>query len=65
MPLSKTLTASSGEYLVAAHPCMKGVVASLILKDYPGVGIFAYNPATGKQATVQMKTTRVSSTQGY
>lgn len=45
--LSKNLTASSSEYFVAGHLCMNGIVASLTLKKYPGVDIFAYNPATG------------------
>jgi len=65
MSLSKTLTALSGEYLVAAHLCMQGIVASLTLKNYPGVDIFAFNPATEKNSTIQVKTTRVSRSQGY
>lgn len=65
MSLSKTLTALSGEYFVAGHLCTQGIVASLTLKNYPGVDIFAYNPVTGKHATIQVKTTRVSRSQGY
>ncbi len=65
MSLSKTLVALSGEYLVAAHLCMRGIVASLTLKNYPGVDIFAYNPDTGKSITVQVKTTRVHRSSGY
>lgn len=63
--LSKNLTALSGEYFVAAHLSMNGIVASLTLKNYPGVDIFAYNPANGKHAAVQVKTTRVAKSSGY
>lgn len=63
--LSKNLTALSGEYFVAGHLCMNGIVASLTLKNYPGVDIFAYNPANGKHAAVQVKTTRVAKSAGY
>ena len=63
--LSKNLTALSGEYFVAGHLCMNGIVASLTLKNYPGVDIFAYNPANGKHTAVQVKTTRVARSSGY
>jgi len=63
--LSKNLTALSGEYFVAGHLCMSGIVASLTLKNYPGVDIFAYNPANGKRAAIQVKTTRVPRSSGY
>lgn len=65
MSLSKTLVALSGEYLVAAHLCMQGIVASLTLKNYPGIDIFAYNPDTGKNIAIQVKTTRVHRSSGY
>ncbi len=63
--LSKNLTALSGEYFVAGSLCMNGIVASLTLKNYPGVDIFAYNPANGKHTAVQVKTTRVARSSGY
>ena len=63
--LSKNLTALSGEYFVAGHLCMNGTVASLALKNYPGVDIFAYNPANGKHTAIQVKTTRVAKSSGY
>jgi hypothetical protein len=63
--LSKNLIALSGEYFVAAYLCMNGVVASLTLKNYPGVDIFAFNPTNGKHGTIQVKTTRVAKSSGY
>ena len=57
--LSKTLTALAGEFLVAGHICLQGYVASLTLKNYPGVDIFALNPRTNKQVTIQVKTARL------
>lgn len=63
--LSKNLTALSGEYFVAAHLSMNGIVASLTLKNYPGVDIFAYNPANEKRTAIQVKTTRVAKSAGY
>ena len=35
---------------------MRGYVASLTLKNYPGVDIFALNPRNNKQVAVQVKT---------
>ena len=63
--LSKNLTALSGEYFVAGHLCMNGIVASLTLKNYPGVDIFAYNPANRNHTAIQVKTTRVARSSGY
>ena len=59
--LNKTLTALAGEFLVAAQLCMRGFVASLTLKNYPGVDIFVLNPTNGKQTSVQVKTILVGS----
>lgn len=56
--LNKNLLALAGEYHVASQLCLKGYVASLTLKNYPGVDIFCLNPANGRQAAVQVKTTR-------
>jgi hypothetical protein len=58
--LGKTLTALAGEFLVAGQLCLRGYVASLTLKNYPGVDIFALNPRTNKQVAIQVKATRVS-----
>jgi len=63
--LSRNLIALSGEYFVAAHLCMNGIVGSLTLKNYPGVDIFAYNPVNGKHTAIQVKTTRVAKSSGY
>jgi hypothetical protein len=56
--LEKTLTALAGEFLVAGHLCLKGFVASLTLKNYPGVDIFCLNPGNRKQVAIQVKTAR-------
>lgn len=65
MSLSKSLIALSGEYFVAAELCRRGIVASLTLKNYPGIDIFVYNPETRKHGTVQVKTTQVHRSSGY
>lgn len=56
--LDKTITALAGEFFVAGQLCLQGYVASLTLKNYPGVDIFCLNPKNGKQAAVQVKTKR-------
>jgi hypothetical protein len=38
---------------------MRGYVASLTLKNYPGVDIFALNPSTDRQVAVQVKAIRI------
>ena len=58
--LSKTLVGLAGEFLVAGQLCLRGYVASLTLKNYPGVDIFALNPRTSKQVAIQVKTIKVS-----
>ncbi len=54
--LDKTLVGLAGEFLVAGHLCLKGYVASLTLKNYPGVDIFCLNPRNGRQVAIQVKT---------
>ena len=56
--LDKTITALAGEFLVAGQLCLRGYVASLTLKNYPGVDIFCFDPKTQQQVTVQVKTKR-------
>jgi hypothetical protein len=56
--IEKLLTGLAGEFLVAGQLCLKGYVASLTLKNYPGVDIFCLNPKTGKQVAIQVKTKR-------
>mgnify|MGYP003879722177 FL=1 len=56
--MDKLLTGLAGEFLVAGHLCLRGYVASLTLKNYPGVDIFCLNPANGKQVAIQVKTLR-------
>jgi hypothetical protein len=56
--LDKTLIALAGEFLVAGQLCLKGYVASLTLKNYPGVDIFCLNPTSDRQVAIQVKTKR-------
>lgn len=53
--LAKILTSLAGEHLVAGQLCMRGYVASMTLKNYPGVDIFVLNPHTRRQTHVQVK----------
>ena len=46
---------------MASQLCLRGYVASLTLKNYPGVDVFAYNPNNEKQVAVQVK----ASTDGW
>lgn len=55
--MDKLLIGLAGEYFVAGMLNMKGYVASLTLKNYPSVDIFALNPNTGKTINLQVKTT--------
>ena len=57
--LDKTLTALAGEFLVAGQICLRGYVASLTLKNYPGVDIFALNPRSNAQVAVQVKAAKI------
>jgi GrpB-like predicted nucleotidyltransferase (UPF0157 family) len=52
----KTLTALAGEYLTAARLCLMGYMAVPTFKNFPGVDILAYNIATGRQFSLQVKT---------
>ena len=61
--LNKTLTALAGEFLVAGQLCLRGYVASLTLKNYPDVDIFALNPITKKYVEIQVKTARAKMSQ--
>ena len=55
---AKILTSLAGEYYVAAELCRRGYLASLTLKNYPKVDIFALNPVTHEPVAVQVKTIR-------
>lgn len=52
------MTGLAGEYMVAGMMNMKGWIASLTLKNFPGVDIFGKNPETDQNISVQVKTTR-------
>jgi hypothetical protein len=53
--MEKNLSSLAGEFAVASQLCLRGYVASLTLKNYPGVDVFAFNPKNGKQVTIQVK----------
>lgn len=59
--LNKLMTGLAGEYLVAGMMNLKGWVASLTLKNFPGVDIFGKNTDTDQNISVQVKTSRVNS----
>ena len=51
----KLMTGLAGEYLVAAKMNLRGWVASLTLKNFPGVDVFGLNPKTGQHISIQVK----------
>ena len=53
----KILLSLSGEFAVASCLCLHGYVASLTLKNYPGVDIFVFNPRNNRNGAIQVKTT--------
>lgn len=57
--LKNTMTSLAGEHAVASQLCLKGYVASLTLKNFPGVDIFYHNPDTNKHGSLQVKTTLI------
>lgn len=59
--IEKQLSSLAGEFAVASKLCLEGYVASLTLKNYPGVDIFAFNPKSENQITIQVK----ASTDGW
>jgi len=59
--IEKNLSSLAGEFAVASQLCLRGYVASLTLKNYPGVDVFALNPKNEKQITIQVK----ASTDGW
>ena len=59
--IEKLMTGLAGEYLVAGMMNLKGWVASLTLKNYPGVDIFGKDPSTGANVSIQVKSCRDSS----
>lgn len=56
--LEKLTTGLAGEYLVAGMLSLKGYVASLTLKNYPGIDIFVLNPQTNISRSIQVKARR-------
>ncbi len=58
--LRDTLTSLAGEHAVVAELCLHNYVASMTLKNFPGVDVFYQNPKTGKKGSLQVKATRAS-----
>lgn len=56
--LSKIQIGLAGEHLVASQLFLRGYVASMTLKNYPGIDIFVHNPETEEHITIQVKTKR-------
>ena len=53
--INKLMTGLAGEYMAAARMNLRGWVANLTLKNYPGVDIFGFNPQINKHAGIQVK----------
>jgi len=54
--INKLMTGLAGEYFVAGMMNLKGWIASLTLKNYPGVDIFGMNPdMSNKTVNIQVK----------
>ena len=53
--ITKLMTGLAGEYMVAAKMNLRGWVASLTLKNFPGIDLFGLNPETGKNIGIQVK----------
>lgn len=54
--INKLMTGLAGEYFVAGMMNLKGWIASLTLKNYPGIDIFGMNPEMpGKMVGIQVK----------
>lgn len=56
--MSKLQVGLAGEHLVAGQLFLRGYVATMTLKNYPGVDLFVLNPKTSKQTSVQVKSKR-------
>lgn len=53
--ISKLQVGLAGEHLVAGQLHLRGYIATMTLKNYPGVDLFVLNPHTGEQTSVQVK----------
>lgn len=53
--IKKLMTGLAGEYFVAARMNLRGWVASLTLKNFPGIDIFGLDPQTGQNVKIQVK----------
>ncbi len=54
--LERTLISLAGEFAVASQLCLRGYQASLTLKNFPKIDVFAYNPKNQKTISIQVKT---------
>lgn len=53
--INKMMTGLAGEYMVAAKMNLRGWIANLTLKNFPGIDIFGLNPETGQHIGIQVK----------
>jgi hypothetical protein len=59
----KTSLSLAGEHLVAAQLCLQGHIASMTLKNFPGVDILAYD--TSHEKTVNLQVKSIKKTTGF
>jgi len=64
MKPSSQLTGVAGEYFVAAELSRRGFIASITMRNSPGIDILATDIRAKKAVTIQCKTSR-SSTKGW
>jgi hypothetical protein len=64
MKPSSQLAGVAGEYFVAAELSRRGFIASITMRNSPGIDVLATNLKAKKAVTIQCKTSR-SSTKGW
>jgi hypothetical protein len=64
MKPSPQLTGVAGEYFVAGELSRRGFIASITMRNSPGIDVLATNLKAKKAVTIQCKTSR-SSTKGW
>ena len=64
MKINSQLAGVSGEYFVAAELSRRGFIASITMRNSPGIDILATNLNAKRAITIQCKTSR-SSTKGW
>lgn len=59
-PTENLLLSLAGEHAVASQRSLRGYIASMTLKKFPGVDLFYTSPSTGRTESIQVKTTEES-----